>query len=686
MEITATSAFSGPSVHALRPAVRHTLGGLDRWPPGYPDASFLEDLGRHLPGLAAHWEACDPVVEGAPAHLLEHVCIELLRLAGCETECVRTAAARPLGPAEAVVAGEDAGVCSAAAALGASLLSSLLPAELPSASAQPQPFDMDGQLRDFLRRAEQSLLPVQDRELVRTARACDVPVTRLAGRIIQLGQGRYQQRLSATKTSHTSAVGNDLAANKDYARRVLADLGLPVPRYERVYRAREAIEAARRIGYPVVVKPNNGSMGGGVSVGMRNRRQVRAAFKRAQAIGRSTLVEEVVEGSDYRMLVIDGRLCAAAQRIPAHVVGDGKHSIEELVEEVNLDPRRGSGPNQSWTRIALDAEADRVLAAHGHDRRTVPPPGQTVYLRRNANTSDGGSAVDVTDRVHPDNREIAERAARAIGLDVAGVDLLTTDISGSIWEIGGSICEINSRPGLRKHIWPAVGTPRDVTTPIVRMLYPAGSRSRVPVVALCGTDASAAAARRLADLLTAAGHHVGLATRHRVYIQGRRTGPPRLTAAAAARLILLDPDVDVAVLEMSADDVVRHGMGCDVIDVAVIPDPAAVDGAAGDADSGTLHDALSLLTRVTRGVVLVHGAGGAGSELEPAAEVAALRCATLDGSTLHVREPGGERREIRVSGPAGDAAAGEGALLAHAVLRCLDLDPGHRPGAANGGV
>ncbi|MGI9437420.1 MAG: ATP-grasp domain-containing protein [Geminicoccaceae bacterium] len=490
----------------------------------------------------------------------------------------------------------------------------------PSAiGVRAEAFDEAASLEAFLAFGLRKMLPVQDRALIRTAEARGIPATRLAGRTIMLGQGRLQQRLSATKTTHTNVVSNDLAANKDYTRRVLGDLGLPVPRYARVRTRKDAVEAARSIGYPVVVKPNNGSMGKGVSVGMKGRHNVRSAFKRAHRQGRSVLIEEMVEGADYRLLVINGKFCAASKRVPGHVVGDGKNTIEDLVAEVNKDPRRGKGPTTSWTIIELDTQADRLIAELGYTRQSVPAAGEVIYLRRNANTSDGGTAADVTDDVHPDNRDIAVLAAKAVGLDIAGVDFLTRDISTSMWENGGKICEINSRPGIRKHIWPAEGKPRDVLNPIVDMLFPKDQPSRVPIVAVMGNGDTETTARMLAHVLTAGGRHVGLAVQQRVYSGDRSTARGPLTVPEAARRILLDPDVDVAILELDAAAVLSQGLGCDVIDAVVVVNADQDEiKESGDARSElqAFERAFGIVVSAVRGAILVDNADGCATRLE----------------------------------------------------------------------
>ncbi len=616
MEITATTILRGPNLYAPYSVVRYKLQGWQQSPAGGGHQAFLEALFLQLPGLRTDPALCGAsgcsvapdAVDALPiSHLFEHVCILLQNRAGAELACRHSSGPAVAGPDVATVPYEEAEVCVEAARLACELMSSVAATAGGSTAADLQAFDFPGRVEKFTRFAARLMLPAQDRALVRVAAARGIPAMRLMGRLVVFGQGRFQQRANGTKTSLTNVLGNDLAANKDHSRRLLGELGLPVPRFERVQGRRQALEAADRLGYPVVVKPNDGSMGRAVSIGMKNRREVSDAYKRARAISRSVLVEELVEGNDYRILVINGRLCAASRRIPGHVTGDGVHTIEELVDEVNRDPRRSAGSTSSWTRIEIDEQADRLLTDLGYTRGSVPPDGEVVYLRRNANTSDGGTAVDVTDDVHPDNRDIAVRAARAVGLDIAGVDLLTTDISSSLWQNSGRICEINSRPGVRKHLWPAQGKPRDVLTPIVAMLFPPGRPSRVKVAGIVGTGNSRIVAEMLVQLLTAAGIHVGLAAQGRVCSGGRHSEDPELTLPAAVRRVFLDPDVEVAVLEIAPDDVLRYGLGCEILDaVAVVNGGSSApgdDGYASDPDQRL--EAVGVVLRASRQVVKV---------------------------------------------------------------------------------
>ena len=619
MRIKATKVYPGPSIYAHCPIVYVKLENIEESSLALLASHSLQVLHELLPGLQSHLDDCQgttfvPASAAAPGqfinHIFEHVCIELQRLADNQVACVRSSHGTSLSLYEAAIPYEEASVCKAAARLASDLLQNLL-SSAPASQQQTDSFDFPARLDDFLTMAHRQMLPVQDRMLMRAARERGIPVMRLVGRTLILGQGRYQQRLSGTKTSLTNAVSNDIAANKDYSRRVLGNIGLPVPRYKRVYKSRQAVDAAKEIGFPVVVKPNNGKMGGGVSVGMKNSREVRAAYKRARAYGRSVLVEEVVQGADFRMMVINGKLCAAAKRVPGHIVGDGIQTIEELVDQINRDPRRGEGPRFSWTRLKIDDQAMRLLTELGYTLATIPARDEVVYLRRNANTSDGGTAVDVTDLVHPDNRLIAERAARAIGLDIAGVDFLTTDISKSMLEHGGAICEINSRPGLRKHMWPAEGKARDVASPIIDMLYPANTSSRIRLAAVTGWSAEkrAATARLLAQRMADEGRQVGLAVASCVYINGRSASAEHVQADAAARMILMDPDIDTAVIEVSPEDILEYGLAFDSCDVCVLvgnPDAALTH-------TDDLDRAIGVVTRCASEVIRIQS----DAELDP---------------------------------------------------------------------
>jgi cyanophycin synthetase len=376
--------------------------------------------------------------------------------------------------------------------------------------------------------------------------------------------------VQATVTSRTSHIAVELASDKEETNKVLGRLGLPVPRQALVRSADAATEAAESIGYPVVVKPWNANHGRGISIGLTDGDQVAAAFDVAAEHSRSVIVEKFISGFDHRMLVINGELAAVSQRVPGHVVGDGVRSVVQLVDDVNADPRRGIGHEKVLTRLEFDHQAGQMLARHGYTPDSVPVSGETVFLRSTGNLSTGGTALDMTDVVHPDNAEMAVRAVSAIGLDVGGVDFLTTDITRSYKEIGGAICEVNAAPGFRMHMAPSAGRARDVAGPVIDMLFPAGAPSRIPIAAVTGTNGKTTTARMLAHIHKLAGHHVGLTTTDGVYIDGQRTVAGDMTGPVSTRMVLSDPFVDVAVLEVARGGLLRAGMGVRHVDVGAV--------------------------------------------------------------------------------------------------------------------
>jgi cyanophycin synthetase len=397
---------------------------------------------------------------------------------------------------------------------------------------------------------------------VKEAEARDIPWIRLNDHsLIQLGHGRYQKRLQATITSETPHIAVELASEKDETNRILGDLGLPVPRQALVYRLRRAFGAAERIGYPVVLKPLNANHGRGVTTDIRSEEELEKAYDKAKEHSDGVIVETFLEGLDHRLLVVGGRLVAAAKRVPAHVVGDGRATVEELVERVNEDPRRGVGHEKVLTRISLNAAAEQMLAQRDMTVTSVPEEGDVVYLQPTANLSTGGTAVDVTDVIHPDNRSMAERAILALGLDVGGVDFITTDITRSYREVGGGICECNAAPGFRMHVAPSEGEPRNVAGPVIDMLFPERTPSRIPIAAITGTNGKTTTSRMLAHILKMAGKTVGQTSTDGVYIDGRLTVAGDMTGPTAAQIVLRDPSVDVAVMETARGGILRSGLG-----------------------------------------------------------------------------------------------------------------------------
>ncbi len=575
MKVVSTSVYEGPNIYALFPVIRKVvdLGELEEWPTGRLGPRFIDSLLKVLPGLQEH--GCSYGTAGGfvrrlredegtwLGHVLEHVCIELQNVAGADITFGKTRSNGVPAQYDMVYEYEDKRVGLEAGRLGLALLNHLLPEALRDTSTQEaKAFDFAQERDEYIRYAQRRALGPSTGSLVKAAEERGIPWLRLNDySLVQFGHGRYQQRIQATVTGETRHIAVELASDKEETNQILADLGLPVPKQYLVHSSRRAVQAADRIGYPVVLKPLNANHGRGVSVNLGSPEDVEIAFEKAQDHGRTVVVESFIEGRDHRLLVVNGELVAASKRVPGHVVGDGVHTIEWLVEEVNKDPRRGVGHEKVLTRLELDHQARRLLNELGRTIESVPEAGELVYLRKTANLSTGGTAIDVTDIIHPDNRAMAARAVKAVGLDVGGVDFLTTDITESYRNTGGAICEVNAAPGFRMHVAPSEGTPRDVAGPVLDMLFPAGTPSRVPIAAITGTNGKTTTSRMLSHILKMAGHTVGLSSTDGVYTDGQLTVQGDMTGPASARMVLRDPEVDAAVLETARGGLLRSGMG-----------------------------------------------------------------------------------------------------------------------------
>jgi cyanophycin synthetase len=587
MRVVSRSVYLGPSLYAHFKVIRFTvdLGELEQHPTGKLGEAFIGPLLEALPGLHDH--GCSYGEPGGfvrrlredegtwLGHVFEHVAIELQNVAGARVTFGRTRGTGTEGEYDVVYEYENEEVGLEAGRLGLALLRALLPEEL-QVSRSDADFNFEEERDDFIRFAQRRALGPSTAALLRAAEERDIPHLRLNQySLVQLGHGRHQRRIQATVTSETKHIAVELASDKEETNRLLGDLGLPVAQQRLIRSEDAAAAAAESIGYPVVVKPLNANHGRGVSIKLQTPEEVRTAFHQAREHSRSVLVESYIEGLDHRLLVVDGELVAASKRVPGHVVGDGESTIEQLVDEVNEDPRRGIGHEKLLTRLEFDYQAERLLESAGLKHESVPAAGEIVYLRSTGNLSTGGTAVDVTDQVHPDVREMAVRAAQAIGLDVCGVDFLTTDVARSWSETKGAICELNAAPGFRMHVAPSEGTPRDVAGPVMDMLFPPGSDSRIPVVSITGTNGKTTTSRMVAHVLKLAGHTVGLATTDGVYIDGQRTVEGDMTGPVSARMILRDPTVDVAVLETARGGLLRRGMGYRHPDVGAVLNVAA---------------------------------------------------------------------------------------------------------------
>lgn len=589
MRVLERSVYRGPHLYSARPMirVRLDLGALEHRPtnklPGF--AAALTDI---LPGLAVH--GCSYGEPGGflkrmdegtwLGHVIEHVAIELQARAGAGVTRGKTRSVKRSPGIYDILfcyADERSGLAAARAAI--TLVATLLPPELQTLEGLDRlgppldalPHDSASMIVQLRKLVVANGLGPSTAALVAEARRRHIPAMRLdTASLIQFGTGSRQKRIRASVTGATSLIGAELAANKHAAKALLQAAGLPVPRGEVVRTAGEAAETAKRLGWPVVVKPLDGNQGRGVSIGVAAPEALAQAFDRAAAISRRVIVEQLLPGTDHRLLVVAGKLVAVAERVPAHVIGSGRHTIEALIDILNADPRRGAGHEAVLTRIRIDDALLALLSGSGRALSDIPAAGETVWLRGTANLSTGGTAIDRTDLVHPDNVAIAVQAAAMIGLDVAGIDMMSPDISRSLAETGGGIVEVNAAPGLRMHIAPSEGTPRDVARPILASLFPDGARSRIPIFAITGTNGKTTTVRMVAKILAEAGRRVGFTTTTGVYVDGRKLVKSDASGPQSARMILRNPLVDAAVLETARGGILREGLGFDACDVGAV--------------------------------------------------------------------------------------------------------------------
>jgi len=574
LRIMETQVFRGPNFWSYDPCIRLLvdLGSLEHWP-SHSLAGFNEALLDLLPGLRDH--SCslgrpggfvERLEDGTwLGHVAEHVAIALQRETGAHVYRGKTRGAAETGTYNVIYGYGEERVGLQAGNLAVRLVNHLVEAD-PS-------FDFLAELEALILLAERRAFGPSTQALVDEAVGRDIPFIRLNEQsLVQLGQGRYQRRIRATMTSNTPALAVDIAGDKNLTNRLLAAAGLPVPRSEIVRDAEDAVAAAERIGYPVVVKPLDGNHGRGVGLDIPEERAVRAGFDRAVGQSRRGLVvvESFVTGNDYRVLVVGGHMVAVAQRVPAHVIGDGKHTVRELVETANEDPRRGIGHEKVLTRITVDDTAEALVRKQGFGLDDVPPDGEMVKLAETGNMSTGGISIDRTWEAHEENVEIAEEAARVVGLDVAGIDFLTPDISQPVRETGGAIVEVNAAPGFRMHTHPTEGEAQYVAKPVVDLLFPPGTPSRIPIVAVTGSNGKTTTVRMISHIFTRMGGKVGMTTTDGIYIDERLVRKVDASGPKSAQMVLQNPRIDFAVFEVARGGILREGLGYGRNDVAVV--------------------------------------------------------------------------------------------------------------------
>lgn len=579
MEIRQVQAIEGANVYSYRPVIR-AIVDLQEWTDVTTDT--LGDFNRRLvdclPTLAEHHCArgrvggfLERLREGTLlGHTLEHMTIELLTLAGQHIPYGKTMALPEQKGLYEIIFNYDSQEGAMEAFKRAyDLLHELL------AGKAVGPSRVTAMVTALNKVIANNSLGVSTKSIIEACRERGIPVQRLSGgSLLQLGYGRYQRRLQAAMTDHTSCIGVDIACDKVLTKKLLSESGVPVP-YGRVVESEdEAVEAFHSLRGKVVVKPYNGNQGKGVSLRLKNEAEVRSAFKLAQNYGQEVIVEKYISGRNYRLLVIGEKLVAAAERIPAYVTGDGMSTIEELVERANQDPERGDDHEKALTKIKLDPVVHLTLAQKKLTLASVPRTGEVVYLRDSANLSTGGFAQDVTPIVHPDNADLAVYAAKIIGLDVAGVDLVLEDIEKSYREQRCKIIEVNAAPGIRMHQFPTLGQARDIGKLIVEQVMPAGN-GRIPIVAITGTNGKTTTTRLIGKMLLDQELAVGMTTTDGIFVRGKLLLNGDTTGPESTRIILRHPDVQVAVLETARGGILRSGLGYDYADVAVITNVSA---------------------------------------------------------------------------------------------------------------
>jgi cyanophycin synthetase len=523
-------------------------------------------------------------------HILEHVTLELQTLAGNAVGFGRARETSVEGTYKVAIEYLDENVGEVALRTAFRLLMS---------AVHDQPFDVNAELATLRELMHDNCLGPSTGAIVAAAKEREIPCIRMnKGSLVQLGYGAKQRRICAAETDRTGAIAEAIAQDKHLTRTLLKTAGVPVPEGGPVVDSEDAWRAAQELGGPVVVKPLDGNHGRGVATNLTTREQVVAAYEIANQESSRVVVERYIVGDDYRLLVVGGHLAAAALREPAHVIGDGVSTIRQLVDETNQDPRRSDGHGTVLSFIKLDATALSVLAEHGYTPDSVPTAGTKVVIRRNANLSTGGTATDVTDIVHPEIARRAVDAARMVGLDIAGIDVVARDISRPLREQGGAVIEINAGPGLRMHLSPSKGTPRAVGRAIVDMMFPDTQNGRIPIIAVTGVNGKTTTTRLLAHIVASTGKKVGMACTDGIYFSGERIEEDDCSGPQSARAVLMNPQVEVAVLETARGGILREGLGFDRCDIAVVTNIGEGDH-LGLADIQTLEQ----LAKVKRCIV-----------------------------------------------------------------------------------
>ncbi|WP_417858209.1 cyanophycin synthetase [Xanthomarina gelatinilytica] len=580
MKIREINAMRGPNYWSVR---RHKLivmvldlEEMEALPSNKIDG-FYERLKAMFPTMYEHrCSVGEPggffqrVEEGTwMGHIIEHIALEIQTLAGMDVGFGRTRGYGEVGVYNVVFAYMEESVGRYAAEVSVKICEALIKGE---------PYDMADDIQHMRELRENSRLGPSTGSIVEEAESRGIPWIRLNKySLCQLGYGANQKRIQATVTSETSSIGVELACDKEDTKYLLEQAEVEVPKGDIIRRERSLEEACRYVGFPLVIKPVDGNHGRGITVDIQNYEEALEAFRHAKESSRSgaIIVEKFIKGDDYRLLVINNKLVAAAKRTPAHVIGDGKSTVQELIDEVNKDPRRGYGHENVLTQITVNELTQTIIKDAGYTFESVLPKDEMLILKDTANLSTGGTAEDVTDIVHPSNISMAERISKIIDLDICGIDIATTDITKPLSETGGAVLEVNAGPGFRMHLSPTKGLPRNVAEHVIDKLFPKGDTGRIPIVAITGTNGKTTTTRLIAHMAKMNGYRVGYTTSDGVYIQNRLLMTGDCTGPASAEFVLKDPTVNFAVLESARGGLLRAGLGFKKCDIGIVTNVAA---------------------------------------------------------------------------------------------------------------
>jgi len=573
MKILKIQALRGPNLWSIRRTkliqMRLDLEELEERPTDKIEG-FRERIEALLPSLIEHRcsEGCyggffQRVDRGTwMGHVIEHIALEIQTLAGMDVGFGRTRETKTPGVYNVVFnyLEEKVGVYAAKAAV-----------RIAEALISGEDYDLGEDIQNMKEIREDVRLGPSTGSIVEEAVSRGIPFLRLGrNSLIQLGAGVNQMRFQATITCKTSNIAVDIACNKEQTKKMLDEASIPVAKGDICYDEEDLQETIEDIGYPIVIKPLDGNHGKGASINVTNWDDAVKGLWHAKDYSRRVIVEKFITGFDFRVLVINNEVVAAAQRVPAHVIGNGKNNIKELIDITNEDPRRGYGHENVLTEITIDKSTERLIENAGYTLESILPEKETLYLKSTANLSTGGTSVDVTDLMHPENVFLAERISRVIGLDICGIDIMAPNLTQSLKENGGVILEVNAAPGFRMHLAPSEGLPRNVAAPVIDMLYPPGKPSRIPIISVTGTNGKTTTTRLIAHIVKNNNYKVGFTTSDGIYIQNHMMEKGDTTGPISAEYVLKDPNVEFAVLETARGGILRSGLGFKVCDIGVI--------------------------------------------------------------------------------------------------------------------